>query len=66
VCICVHRDLILTLHHHNKCTTTLHMMVDLSMWNPLSCEELLCNCYIGVVNLTFFRVHIYLFLFLIG
>jgi hypothetical protein len=47
-------DLILTLHHHNNCTTTHHMRVDPSVWGPPSCEGLLCSCCIDVVNLTFF------------
>jgi hypothetical protein len=46
-------DLILTLHHHNNCTTTPHMRVDPSVWDPPSCEGLLCSCCISVVNLTF-------------
>jgi hypothetical protein len=41
-------------HQYNNCTTTLHMRVGPSMWDPPSCEELLYRCCIGVVNLTFF------------
>jgi hypothetical protein len=49
----LYRDLILTLHHHNNCTTTSHMKVDPSVWDSPSCEGLLCSCCIDVVNLTF-------------
>jgi hypothetical protein len=47
------RDLIIVLHHHNNCTTISHMKVGPSVWNSFSCERLLYNYYIGVVNLTF-------------
>jgi Leucine-rich repeat (LRR) protein len=47
-------DLILVQHQYNNCTTTPHMRVGPSMWDPPSCERLLYSCYIGVVNLTFF------------
>jgi hypothetical protein len=48
------RDLILVQHQYNNCTTTPHMRVGSSMWDPSSCEGLLYSCCIGVVNLTFF------------
>jgi hypothetical protein len=47
------RDLIHTQHHHNNHTTTPHMRVGPSVWGPPSCEGLLCDCCVGVVNLTF-------------
>jgi hypothetical protein len=47
------RDLILVQHQYNNCTTTPHMRVGPSMWDPPSCEGLLYSCCIGVVNLTF-------------
>jgi hypothetical protein len=47
------RDLILVQHQYNNCTTTPYMRVGSSMWDPPSCEGLLYNCCIGVVNLTF-------------
>jgi len=53
------RDLILVQYHHNNCTTTLHMRVDPSVWDPPSCEGLLYSCCIGVVNLTF-SIYIYI------
>jgi hypothetical protein len=53
--ICL-RDLILTLHHHNNCTTTPHMRVGPSVCDSPSCEGLLCSCCIGVINLTFYFV----------
>jgi hypothetical protein len=46
-------DLIHTQHHHNNHTTTPHMRVGPSVWGPPSCEGLLCDCCVGVVNLTF-------------
>jgi hypothetical protein len=46
-------DLIHTQHHHNNHTTTPHMRVGPSVWGPPSCEGLLCDCWVGVVNLTF-------------
>jgi hypothetical protein len=36
-------------HQHNNHTTTLHMRVDPTHWDPLSCEGLLCGCCDGVV-----------------
>jgi len=45
--------LIHTQHHHNNHTTTPHMRVGPSVWGPPSCEGLLCDCCVGVVNLTF-------------
>jgi len=45
--------LILVQHQYNNCTTTPHMKVGPSMWDPPSCEGLLYSCCIGVVNLTF-------------
>jgi hypothetical protein len=50
-------NLILVQHQYNNCTTTLHMRVGSSMWNPPSCERLLYSCYIDIVNLTFFRFY---------
>jgi hypothetical protein len=47
------RDLIHTQHHHNNHTTIPHMSVGPSVWGPPSCEELLCGCCVGDVNLTF-------------
>jgi len=47
------RDLILVQHQYNNCTTLPYMRVGPSMWNPPSCERLLYNYCIGVVNLTF-------------
>jgi hypothetical protein len=47
------RDLIHTQHHHNNHTTIPHMRVGPSVWGPPSCEGLLCDCCVGVVNLTF-------------
>jgi hypothetical protein len=38
---------------YNTNTTTPHMRVGPSMWDPPSCERLLYSCCIGVVNLTF-------------
>jgi hypothetical protein len=49
----LNRDLILVQHQYNNCTTTPHMRVGPSMWDPPSCEGLLYSCCIGVVNLTF-------------
>jgi len=49
----IYRDLILVQHQYNNCTTTPHMRVDPSMWDPPSCEGLLYSCCIGIVNLTF-------------
>jgi len=46
-------DLIHTQHHHNNHTTIPHMRVGPSVWGPPSCEGLLCDCCVGVVNLTF-------------
>jgi hypothetical protein len=46
-------ELILVLHHHNNYTTTPHMRVGPSVWDPSSFEGLLYSYYIGVVNLTF-------------
>jgi hypothetical protein len=46
-------DLILVQHQYNNCTTTPHMRVGPSMWDPPSCEGLLYSCCIDVVNLTF-------------
>jgi hypothetical protein len=40
----------------DSCTTTPHMRVGPSMWDPPSCEGLLYSCCIGVVNLTFFQI----------
>jgi hypothetical protein len=45
--------LILVQHQYNNCTTTIHMRVGPSMWDPPSCEGLLYSCCIDVVNLTF-------------
>jgi hypothetical protein len=50
----VGRDLILVQYQYNNCTTTPHMRVGPSMWDPPSCEGLLYSCCIDVVNLTFF------------
>jgi hypothetical protein len=50
--VSVFRDLILVQHQYNNCTTTPHIRVGPSMWDPPSCEGLLYNCCIGVVNLT--------------
>jgi hypothetical protein len=36
-------------HHHNKCTTTPHMIVGPSMWSSPSYKGLLCTCCNGVV-----------------
>jgi hypothetical protein len=47
------RDLIFVQHQYNNCTTTPHMKVCPSMWDPPSCEGLLYSCCIGVINLTF-------------
>jgi len=47
------RDLILVQHQYNNCTTIPYMRVGPSMWDPPSCEGLLYNCCIDVVNLTF-------------
>jgi hypothetical protein len=49
----IYRDLILVQHQYNNCTTTPHMRVGPSMWDSPSCEELLYNYCIGVVNLIF-------------
>jgi hypothetical protein len=54
------RDLIHTQHHHNNHTSTPHMSVGPSVWGPPSCEGLLCGCCIGVVNLTFSYIYIYI------
>jgi hypothetical protein len=37
-------------HQHNKCTTTSYTRMDSTHWGPLSCEELLCICCVGVVQ----------------
>jgi hypothetical protein len=47
------RDLILTQRHHNNCTTPLHIRVGPTHWAPPPCEEMLCSCCGGVVNLSF-------------
>jgi len=47
------RDLIPVQHQYNNYTTTPHMRVGPSMWDPPSCEGLLYSCCISVVNLTF-------------
>jgi len=55
------RDLIHTQHHHNNHTTIPHMRVGPSVWGPPSCEELLCDCCVGDVNLTFSLISIFHF-----
>jgi hypothetical protein len=65
--IYIYRDLILTLHHYNNCTTTTHMKVGLTVWSLPSCKELLFSCCIDVVNLTFFiytYIHIYIYIYI--
>jgi hypothetical protein len=37
-------------HQYNNCTTTPHMKMCLTHWDPPSCEGLLCNCCDGVVQ----------------
>jgi hypothetical protein len=37
-------------HQYNNCTTILHMRVGPTYWGPPSCEGLLYNCCIGVVQ----------------
>jgi hypothetical protein len=37
-------------HQYNNCTTILHMRVGPTYWDPPSCEGLLYNCCIGVVQ----------------
>jgi len=54
----IYRDVIHTQHHHNNHTTTPHMRVSPSVWGPLSCEGLLCDYCVGVVNLTFSKYKI--------
>jgi hypothetical protein len=49
----VNGDLILVQYQYNNGTTTPHMRVGLSMWDPPSYEGLLYSCCIDVVNLTF-------------
>jgi hypothetical protein len=57
-CIYIYRDLIVTQHHHNNCTTPSHMGVDPTHWVPLPCEGVLYSCCSGVVNLSF-SIYIY-------
>jgi len=47
-------DLILVQHQYNNGTTIHYMRMGSRYWSPSSCKGLLYNCYIGVVNLTFF------------
>jgi hypothetical protein len=37
-------------HQYNNYTTIPHMRVSFTYWGPPSCEELLYNCCIGVVQ----------------
>jgi hypothetical protein len=37
-------------HQYNNCTTIPHMRVGLTYWGPPSCEGLLYNCCISVVQ----------------
>jgi hypothetical protein len=37
-------------HQYNNCTTISHMKVSPTYWGPPSCEGLLYNCCIGVVQ----------------
>jgi hypothetical protein len=37
-------------HQYNNCTTTPHMKVSSTQWDPSSCEGLLCSCCNSVVQ----------------
>jgi hypothetical protein len=54
--------LILTLNHYNNGTTTPHMRVSPNAWDLPSCEGLLCSCCIGIVNLIFSYIYIYIYI----
>jgi hypothetical protein len=50
VCVvCEKRKMLNLQHQHNNHTTTPHMMVDPTHWDPPSCEGLLYSCCDNVV-----------------